>query len=101
MCRIYEWSIGVVKWKKKHCYYYGGNIISTPTGQAPLRILILAGSFVRMKFRARVIFRIIPFTIVFFDPENNVLFSGSKTSKVSKIGKQRKEEGEIHDRFFS
>ena len=50
---------------------------------------------------AGIIFRIISFTIVFFDPENNVLFSGSKTGKMPKIGKQRKEEGEIRDRFFS
>ena len=38
---------------------------------------------------AGIIFRIISFTIVFFDPENNVLFSGSKTGVIPKICRQR------------
>ena len=35
--------------------------------------------------RAGIIFSIFPFTIGFFDPENNVLFSGSKTGVIPKI----------------
>ena len=37
---------------------------------------------------AGIIFRIVSFTIVFFDPENNVLFSGSKIGVIPKIDKQ-------------
>ena len=52
-------------------------------------VLAICRLHVLVNHLAGIIFRIFPFTIVFFDPENNVLISGSKTGVIPKICRQR------------